>query len=286
MEFVQVDVFADAPYGGNPLAVFPDASELSTAQMQAIASEMNLSETAFVRSVQDDSYDIRIFTPTQELPWAGHPTIGTAWLLRDLGRLPELPALQRSPAGVTKVDDEGGLVWFERPGETEPDVEERSPEAAGDIARALRLERHCIGEEARELGRPGSLRPAFSDAGLRQLMVPLRDPQCLERCTPRDDVLRDLASIGVYCFAAIGAGRVKARGFFPGVGIAEDPATGSAAAGLGVYLAERVGAIDFEVLQGLEVRRPSRIVVRARPGAVRVGGRCELILTGRLERLP
>src|SRR4051812_18437050 len=103
MDFVQVDVFAEGPFKGNPLAVFPDAGELSVEQMQAIAREMNLSETTFVTAIARESYDVRIFTPQEELPFAGHPTIGTTWVLKDLGFVGGENVRQRSPVGETVV---------------------------------------------------------------------------------------------------------------------------------------------------------------------------------------
>ncbi len=116
-------------------------------------------------------------------------------------------------------------------------------------------------------------------------MVPVRDPDVLSRCAPRPDLLGGLG-MGAYCFTATGAGGIRARGFFPGAGVPEDPATGSAAAALGLYLAERVGSIELEIVQGVEMERPSRIALRARSGHVSIGGRCHLVLTGRLEDLP
>lgn len=285
MDFWQVDVFADAPYKGNPLAVFPDAGSLRSAHMQLIAREMNLSETAFVTRGEGESYDVRIFTPAEELPFAGHPTIGTAWMLLRLGRISGEVVVQRSGAGETKVWASGDLLWFERAGEPEDDLDRTHPRVDEQIARALSLELFEVGLEARELGRSGMLRPAYSSAGVRQLMVPVRDPDVLSRCAPRPDLLGGLG-MGAYCFTATGAGGIRARGFFPGAGVPEDPATGSAAAALGLYLAERVGSIELEIVQGVEMERPSRIALRARSGHVSIGGRCHLVLTGRLEDLP
>ena len=286
MEFVQVDVFADAPFEGNALAVFPRAPGLPKAQMQAIAREMNLSETTFVTSVHADVYDVRIFTPSEELGFAGHPTIGTAWVLSDLGLLEGEAFTQRSAAGETKLTAAGELVWFERNGASERDLDEREPGTSERVAAALGLAGGTVGLEARELGRPGRLTPAFADAGLRQLMVPLRDVAALGSCRPRPELMEGLGGQGIYVFTAVGAGRLRARGFFPAAGVQEDPATGSAAAALGLYLAERFGPISLEVRQGVEVARPSRLMLEAVPGTVRVGGRCHLALTGRLERLP
>ncbi|CAN5620875.1 PhzF family phenazine biosynthesis protein [soil metagenome] len=286
MEFLQVDVFAEVPYEGNPLAVFPDAAGLSKLQMQSIAREMNLSETAFVTAVRRDEYEVRIFTPYEELPFAGHPTIGTAWVLREIGLIGGGEIIQRSAAGATKVHALNDEMWFERQGRAEIDLEDRDPEGVAPIAEALGVDPGRVGLEARELGRPGRLRPAFSDAGIRQLMVPLSDLAILEACRPRSELLGALTAAGVYCFTAVQAGRLRARGFFPSIGIEEDPATGSAAAALGLLLAARLGPIQLEIQQGVEIGRPSRIVLDAQPGTVRVGGRCQLAATGRLERLP
>ncbi|MDQ3646955.1 MAG: PhzF family phenazine biosynthesis protein [Actinomycetota bacterium] len=285
MEFLQVDVFSDGPYTGNPLAVFPDAGGLSGSQMQRIASEMNLSETAFVTSVEPHRYRVRIFTPRKELAFAGHPTIGTTWVLRNGGRLTEEDVTQVSDAGETSVTLEGDTLWFERIGSVGADIEEHDP-LHREIARGLGVDQRDLGMEARELGRSGTLYPAVSNAGLEQLMVPVRDLAALARCSAAPGLLESAGIEGFYCFTATAAGRIQARGLFPAVGIAEDPATGSAAAALGLYLADRLGAIEVDVDQGVEMGRPSKIHVRGAPGRVKVGGRCSLVVSGRLEVLP
>lgn len=285
MDLYVVSVFVqDGPLnGGNPLAVFPEAGDLDTSRMQAIARTLNFSETTFVTGADPDGYEVRIFTPREELPFAGHPTIGTAWTLRHLGVVKADDITQRSRVGPTPVRAEGELLWFERPGTVDADLEATEARADEVVAHALEIDSSNVGLEARELGRSGRLRPAPADAGTRQLMVPLRSVDALESCAPRADLLEALSRQGVYCFTAEGAGRVRARAFFPGVGIEEDPATGSAAAALGLYLADRMGPIRFEITQGVELGRPSRISVDGRAGSVRVGGRCGLILSGRLE---
>ena len=286
MRFHQLDVFGSGPYSGNPLAVFPEAGGLDAAQMQMIASEMNLSETTFVTHASSDSYDMRIFTPAEELAFAGHPTIGTAFCLAHLGRVTGEDLTQRTPVGQTKVTHRHDRWWFERPGRSHDDLEISDEKAGSTLADALSLDPAEIGLEARELGRSGRLRPAIADAGIGHLMVPVRDVPSLARCSVRADLLAPVSKIGVYCFTAAGAGRVRARGFFPGEGIAEDPATGSAAAELGIYLAARIGDIDFEISQGREIGRPSRLSVKAKKASVRVGGRCDLVLQGELVELP
>ena len=277
MDFLQLDVFTDHAYQGNPLAVFPDAGSLSGEQMQSIAREMNLSETAFVTGAHVDGYEVRIFTPATELEFAGHPTIGATWALRHLGRLEGDVAIQRSAAGETTVRKSGDLLWFERSGSAEPDRDDRA-----GLASAFGIEPSDIGFswDGIELG------PAFADAGLYQFMVPLADVDVLGRSSPDPGLLAEAGLDGAYCFAPSAPGELRARGYWPGFGLMEDPATGSAAAGLGIYLADRVGAIDVSVLQGVEMGRPCHMGLRSEGGRVEVGGECRLVLEGRLTTLP
>jgi trans-2,3-dihydro-3-hydroxyanthranilate isomerase len=288
MDFLQVDVFAERAFAGNALAVFPEPGDLSRAQMQTIAREMNLSETTFVTGATNESYSVRIFTPQEELPFAGHPTLGTAWVLLHLGRLSSNEIEQRSAVGVTLVrrDRDADELWFERRGSAGADLEDRDPEVVRRIARAIGLQPTEIGLEARELGRSGRLRPALANAGVETLMVPVPDLESLERCHPNIEVMQETAPGGAYCFTAVQAGRVRARGFFPSVGIPEDPATGSAAAALGLYLADRMGDVRLEVRQGVEMGRPSLIRLSATRGNVEIGGKCALVLKGVLEEAP
>lgn len=282
MNFVQVDVFSRGPYTGNPLAVFPDAAGLDTSQMQAIAGEMNLSETTFVTSVHNARYDVRIFTPGKELPFAGHPTLGTAWTLRHLGLVPDDHVVQVSPAGETQVNFDGDTVWLQREGSSGPDLDDA---AVATIASALGVGESDIGLDTSVGGGPGVLRPAVADAGLAHLCVPIGNDRAL-RDVALARPISTLNAEGVYCFTTLGEGRLRARGLFPGAGITEDPATGSAVASLGVYLAARVGAVEAEVEQGEQVGRPSLLLMRAGGDRVRVGGRVERVLAGELTVLP
>ena len=285
MNFLQVDVFTDRAYQGNPLAVFPHAASLSAGQMQSIASEMNLSETTFVMECRKDSYSVRIFTPVEELPFAGHPTIGTAWVLSHLGEIEGKDVDQHSRAGSTPIHREGDVWWFTRGGTAQADLETADPDSSQRLDLAFGLPAGSVGLEAREMGRSGRLRPALSDAGVEQLMIPVKDSRALAACRPVPGLLEEFGW-GGYVFTALGAGRLRARGFWPGAGISEDPATGSAAAALGLYLAERVGDVDVAIEQGVEMGRPSLIRMTAQPGSVRVGGRCVLVLRGELEAAP
>lgn len=280
-----MDVFTDSPYGGNPLAVVPDAGDLTADQMGRIASEMNLSETSFVTKAGGSSYEVRIFTPSEEIPFAGHPTLGTAWVLRHEGVLAGDRLTQRSAAGDTVVIAEGDLMWFEREGASSPDLIEERTDAAVAVADALGLKPEQIGLDAVHLGGNGRLLPARSDAGLTHLHVPVKDISALGSIRVDAPALTALDPSGAYCFTWDADG-LRARALLPGLGIAEDPATGSAVAGLGLYLAQRIGDVRFEVIQGLEIDRPSRLHLRASGKRAAVGGRCELILTGEIVRLP
>ena len=288
MEFVQVDVFADGPFRGNPLAVFPEASTLDAEQMQTIATEMNLSETAFVTSCEKDAYAVRIFTPREELPFAGHPTLGTAWVLRHLGTLTADRVMQHSGAGETEVLIGPDVVWFRRTGQVSQDLKTTDPQIENRIAAAVGLGVSDIGLEPRELGRSvNRLNPAVADAGIKHLIVPVRDAATLARCRAVAHLLDGLSEAhGAYCFTATAAGAAQARGFFPALGIEEDPATGSAAASLGLYLSSRIGPIDLEIRQGVQMGRPSRMQIKAGADDVQIGGSCELIFEATLKTVP
>jgi trans-2,3-dihydro-3-hydroxyanthranilate isomerase len=290
MQFWVVSVFigegVNPLKGGNPLAVFPNAEALTEDQMQALAQTMNLSESTFVTSTNTDGYSVRIFTPDQELPFAGHPTIGTSWLLRRMNRLSGDRFIQSSPAGDTEITVMGDELWFERTGHSGRDLEARDPEASRSIAAAFGIDASDVGLDASKIGGSGDLMVATADGGLEQLMVPVRDDSVLGRCSPRSELV-SVHEVGVYCFTALGEGRLASRGLiFLGSTAAEDPATGSAAAGLGLYLADRGAGGNFEILQGREMGRPSRILMRCEPGKVSIGGRCEPIFKGELEALP
>lgn len=264
-----VDVFAREPLAGNALAVFPDPGSVEPARMQRIAREMNLSETTFVTAIAPDGYDVRIFTPTDELPFAGHPTLGTAWVLRELGAVAGERVVQRSGAGETPVEFDGDRVWLERTGSAGEDRDD-----VADLVRSIGATEIDVGFDAAELGAASNgLRPAIADAGVAQLMLPLADPSVVASLRAPSSVA---ITGGVYCFAPMGKRRIKARFFAPGLGVVEDPATGSACAALGLYLGSRAGELSVEVEQGAEIGRPSFISIVAAPGRARVGGEVHL----------
>ena len=275
---LQVDVFAEERLGGKPLAVFVSPPELSRERMQAWAREMNLSETIFIWPLGTRRYRARIFTPVEELPFAGHPSIGAAWCIQALG-LGERDLAQETQAGLTHLwTDESGTVWLSPPaGEL---GEEVPVEAA---AEALGVPTLWISKD-----RP----PQVASAGLPHLLVHLDLDQVGGIRPPMGrmrDVLNRLGIGGLMVWSFTSSHRIHARGFAPGYGVDEDPATGSAAAALGVYLIKATGVTDahrYQIAQGAEMGRPSLIQLALNvdgPGSIAVGGHVLAVFRTELE---
>jgi trans-2,3-dihydro-3-hydroxyanthranilate isomerase len=245
--YVILDVFTDVPLQGNPVAVFTDASDLSGETMQRAARETNLSESVFVveRSTVDGAdAGIRIFTPATELPFAGHPVLGTAFVV---GSESERKVVKlRTGAGLIPV----ALTWEQGEisyGEMEQPIPSFEPYGrVQELLAAVGVERSELPVQACRNG------PV-------QVYVALSSEAEVEALTPDLGALRALGAIGVSCFAGDGA-RFNTRMFAPGLGVPEDPATGSAAGPLAVHLA-RHRRIDYgtriEIHQGAEIGRPS-----------------------------
>jgi trans-2,3-dihydro-3-hydroxyanthranilate isomerase len=251
--FRLVDVFAEAPFGGNQLCVVPEAPpDLETETMKALALEIGFSETTFVTAVRADGYDVRIFTPEDELPFAGHPTLGTAFTLARDGTIgPE--ATQRCGAGdiPVRVDLAAGRASMRQ---LAPEVR-REVKDRDAVAAAAGLERSSLVAE---------LPIVPVSTGIAHMMVPVRDDDALRRAVRDDrrcaDVCANADAESLYLFVIRGDGEMRARMFDKGVTIGEDPATGSAAGPLGAYLAIH-GRIEpptsIVVAQGEQVGRPS-----------------------------
>jgi trans-2,3-dihydro-3-hydroxyanthranilate isomerase len=294
--FFQVDVFATEPFMGNPLAVFPEAEGLTGEEMQAIALEMNLSETTFVTPPQaGGDVRVRIFTPWYELPFAGHPSVGTACTVARLGMLREPAPV--SPDAVVPVILELDV------GPTKVDVELRGGEpVAGTVHQGPPHFGHNPprAEAAAVLGLPpedlhAELEPRIVGTGLDYCVIPLRDADALARVAADMQLVAryESAHSQLYPFAFTGQDDpwVEARGMFPLEGIPEDPATGSAAGPLAAYLADEgllpVGETRV-VLQGRHVNRPSRLAVTVAGSLdamtdVLVGGGVVPMLSGELR---
>ena len=270
--YVIADVFTDTPLEGNQVAVFLDAAGLDEAQMQRTAREMNLSETVFVLSRAGADAELRIFTPATEMPFAGHPILGTAFVLGS--EIDEDVVRLRVPAGDVPVTltREGDRIVF---GEMEQPIPTWQPFTG---------ERELFAA----LGVEGSELPLEAyDNGPTHLCVALRDEEAVAALRPDMGALAALGALNVSCFAGAGR-RFKTRMFAPGLGVAEDPATGSAAGPLALHLA-RHGRIGFgegiEIRQGVEIQRPSVLHARV-DGApeeierVAVGGAAVVVARG------
>jgi trans-2,3-dihydro-3-hydroxyanthranilate isomerase len=253
--YTVVDVFTDTPLQGNPLAVFLDGSGLSDEVMQRTARELNLSETVFL--LPDER--VRIFTPTTELPFAGHPVLGAAFVLgKERVRL-------KTGAGVVPVTVRDGYGEMEQPAPTLKSfpAQERLFAALGVDGSELPLD-------------------AYSNGPLH-VYVALDDEEAVASLRPDMRALADLGDFGVSCFTHAGD-RVKTRMFGPSLGVDEDPATGSAAGPLALHLV-RHGRIahgkQITISQGAEIGRPSTLYARVEPdGRVLVGGSAVTIARG------
>jgi trans-2,3-dihydro-3-hydroxyanthranilate isomerase len=300
LPFHTLDVFTERRFGGNPLAVVVGADELLPSTMQTLAREFNLSETVFVLAPTEPSAHrrLRIFTPGRELPFAGHPTVGAAVALALRG---ELPPPDVDGAFRFVFEEEVGPVPMEvRIGDGHrfhatletakvPERIDAAVPETGAIAALLSLDEKDI--------QRGSFPPAIWSAGVPFLLVAVEDPAAVSRVQFRNDVWRigfeGTPGQEVFVFARDlkrDGSPFRARMFAPGVGVAEDPATGSAVAALAGLLATRAhdGVLDEVVEQGVDMGRPSRIdlrVVVANHLAtnVRVGGEALPVVTGHLE---
>lgn len=293
LHYFLLDVFTDQPFGGNQLAVFTNGRGISGARMQQIARELNLSETVFVLPPKDPVNDwrLRIFTPAREMPMAGHPTVGTAWLLAQ-EKLVSGPVITLEegvgPITVTYGDD--GLIWMDQPMPTfTPPFDRRE-----DVAAMLSLS-------------PDDLDARYPvqavSTGVPFLYVPLVSLDATQRAQVRLDVwerLRpELPADSIFVFTnetVTPTGTVHSRMFAPEMGIVEDPATGAASGPLGAYLVQH-GIADGRGIvseQGFEMGRPSLIHIEIERSGdqfthVRIGGQAvyigagDLLLTGEEE---
>ena len=295
--FVTVDVFTDRKFGGNPLAVVPDATGLTGAQMQAIAGEFNLAETTFVLPPQDRAHtaQVRIFTPRAELPFAGHPNIGTAYVLaaeaNRAGRAPAEPLVFEEKAGLVRLDliKEGKCVVGARL--APPQALVRGEEVAAEIAAAA-----CSLE-------PGDVeianhRPCIASCGIPFMFAELKTRATLSAARPRVDVFakhlpaEHVTGVLLYVHDRSDGFDLQVRMFGPLVGIHEDAASGSPNVALAGLLASLQPEPDLSLAlrigQGIDMGRPSLLEASAekRGGKIivmSIGGRCAPMMRGVLE---
>ncbi|HUK94553.1 MAG TPA: PhzF family phenazine biosynthesis protein [Gaiellaceae bacterium] len=249
LRYVVADVFTDTPLAGNGLAVFTDGRGVETEEMQRLAREMNLSETVFVLPAEGDGHArMRIFTPATELPFAGHPTLGTAFVLAAPLQLSVIRLETKAGVVPVELEREGAKIVFGRMEQPLPKWEPFGNEAT--LLGALGIERSELPVELYDNG----MRNVYVALGSEDEVAALR-PDISALATEMPPVL------GINCFAGSGT-RWKTRMFAPAGGVVEDPATGSAAGPLAVHLA-RHGRIAFgeevEISQGAEIGRPSTL---------------------------
>lgn len=288
LEYYTLDVFTDQPFAGNPLAVFPDAGALPETLMARLAAELNLSETVFVtRSDPGNRFEVRIYTPAGEIPFAGHPTVGTALLLHRLGRLhpgDDLTLVQRVGDVPVSIRRRGERVLARFRTARPPEIAASS--LSQDAAAAL------LGLRVSQLASA----PRIASCGTPYQMIETAGVESLARA--RLDLAlwrQSLAAAAVpnlYLYSRTpDAGTLRARMFGPGFNIPEDPATGSAASALAGMLALDAGVAGeyrWRVEQGVEMGRPSRIDTRVLVGrggveAVEVEGQAHPMSQGYFE---
>ncbi len=296
-EFVTVDVFTEQRFGGNPLAVFPDARGLRDDDMQAIAAEFNLSETTFVLPPENPQHHarVRIFTPRAELPFAGHPNVGTGYVLAQRDDNPPEHYVFEEPAGLVRVHVLRG------PGKAITGTRISAPRSLSiDIGIPDDVIARCVGLDVSDVLTTAHT-PLVASVGTPFVIAELRSVEALSAASPDLAAFREAAerfsdagtrfSLHVYARVNGQATHLRARMFAPLGGILEDPATGSANAALAALLTSLAPGSDvdltYEIEQGVEMRRPSRIIATARktpegPVLATVSGNCVPVLQGSL----
>jgi trans-2,3-dihydro-3-hydroxyanthranilate isomerase len=301
--FHTTDVFTGSLHGGNPLAVIPDARGLSDRQMLAITREFNYSETVFVfpPDLKTNTRRVRIFTPGGELPFAGHPTVGCAFVLASIGEIPLRSDETRvvleegvGPVAVLIRSKDGKPVFVQLTAARLPEIKDPPPPPE-TLCEILSLEpSHIVADDMIE--------PEAVSCGVPFLFIPLKKPEMLSwvkvDALKWEQALREYWAPEMFVFSTedwshiFEGGHIRARMFAPGIGIGEDPATGSAAAALAGFLGlrseTRDGTVRWTLDQGVEMGRPSRLEMevdlkRGQLEAIRVGGASVMVSSGALH---
>jgi trans-2,3-dihydro-3-hydroxyanthranilate isomerase len=301
--FHTTDVFTASLHGGNPLAVIPDARGLSDRQMLAITREFNYSETVFVfpPDLKSNTRRVRIFTPSGELPFAGHPTVGCAFVLASIGEIPLRSDETRiileegvGPVAVLIRSKDGKPVFVQLTAARLPEIKDPPPPPE-TLCEILSLEpSHIVADDMIE--------PEAVSCGVPFLFIPLKKPEMLSwvkvDALKWEQALREYWAPEMFVFSTedwshiFEGGHIRARMFAPGMGVGEDPATGSAAAALAGFLGlrseTREGTVRWTLDQGVEMGRPSRLEMevdlkRGQLEAIRVGGASVMVSSGALH---
>jgi trans-2,3-dihydro-3-hydroxyanthranilate isomerase len=282
--FYQVDVFTDHIFGGNPLAVFTEGQKFKEEDLQKIAREMNLSETTFIypSTKNESDFDVRIFTPSQEIPFAGHPTLGSAYVLRKYGATTKNPLRLNFKAGVISVSTEGDRSFMQHP-----------PAQIRHELRPSKMIAEALGIQLSSLDR--NLPVKVVTTGFPALFVPINSLSIINQIRINTQTLGkvlkplEINMIYPFCRETLNPDNtVHSRAFAPSLGILEDPATGSVAGAMGAYWASLSNEVDMSLTieQGYAMQRPSLIHVEVSNREIqkiRVGGQCHSVFTGLMD---
>lgn len=295
VQYHTCDVFTNRRFGGNQLAVFPDATTIPEEHLQSIAREFNFSETTFVYPPDDPRHTkrVRIFTPGNELPFAGHPTIGTAITLAATGAVKTSGRETKivleegvGPVPVTIRIDDGTPSFAQLTAAKPPEFSDNVPHT-GILAKMLTLSRNDLDDARFPI--------QFVSVGFPFLFVAVKDRAILRKISVNVQVMKELHLKEIFVFTADAEQsdfHFRARMFAPLIGIPEDPATGSAAASFSGYLAAKDprhdGTLQWNIEQGFEMGRPSHLYIEADKKAgeitsIRVGGNAVMMTNGYLE---
>ncbi len=288
----QVDAFTDKPFGGNPAGVVPDARGLSEQDMQKIANEMNLSETAFVKKTDEDDFEVRFFTPKCEIDLCGHATIATFYALGKKGYIrpqgsEKVEIMQKTKAGLLPVE-----LYFENDEIVEVLMQQASPRDFGTLDDLEKIS-NILGVKEEYLGLKGfELKPEVISTGLKDIIVPVKNEKTLESLNidfnKMEDFCIEKEVVGMHVFAMddINEGIVYCRNFAPSVGIYEEAATGTANGALIYYLKKNNVLKSDSIIskQGKYMNRPSEILCKiykdGNQDIIKVGGKAAIVIEG------
>lgn len=280
LPFKQVDVFTVLPFKGNPLAVVFDADNLESAQLQAIATWTNLSETIFVLKPKTPKadYRVRIFTPDGEIPFAGHPTIGVCHAIREKYNITKPKMIQECDAGLVNLEiNEAEEIFFTLP--YSKNLKISDTHLAGIYA--------SLGINATE---EIKATPQLFDVGPKWLVIQLSTPERVLVITPDQTKLKEVSLkagiTGVCCFGSSSSGRYyETRTFAPAIGVNEDPVCGSGAGAVGAFLRQTADGFtgSFDLNQGQKVARDGKIRVIVTRHELKVGGNATTVIEGRIS---
>lgn len=292
IDIYQVDVFSSKPFGGNPAAVVPDARGLSNEDMQNIAREMNLSETVFMFPLDEESYEVRFFTPTHEVDLCGHGTIGAFYVLALKNYIPSIKngikkIYQNTKAGKLSVE-----IYFCDGKVNKILMEQAPPKDFGEVKYMEQLlECFNIGIDSLGIG-DEYIKPTIISTGLKDIFLPINSKEILDNLEVDFNKLKEVSNvlevIGVHAFYIPGANftRVYTRNFAPAVGINEEAATGTSNGGLIYFLKSRGYLYGNEIIsiQGEAMNRPSYIYCKIDENdggySVKIGGKAKIVLDG------